>query len=488
MSETKENAKGQNQPNVVLIFADQWRGDCLSAKGHPVVHTPYLDDLCLGGCSFDSAHSATPTCIAARASLFTGLSPKTHGRVGYQDGVPWNYEHYLAGEFSRHGYQTQAIGKMHVFPERSQCGFQNVILHDGYLHFARRQCKNRLEMIDDYIPWLRMKTGNPDADYFDTGLNCNSFVARPWDKAEELHPTNFIVSEGISFLRRRDPRKPFFLFLSFHRPHPPLDPPAWAFEQYLGMDMPPPPQGDWAEIFSNHYQDSRSDLFAGNMRPDLLRRARAGYYGSITHIDHQINRFIENLVDFGLGDDTIICFSSDHGEMLGDHKLYRKSLPYEGSSKIPLIFRGPGIPKNSNSAVPAELRDIMPSLLSLAGLPVPESVEGENLLPAMKGENGKFREYVHGEHPIFSQSIHWICNGQSKYVWMSGDGTEQLFDLKNDPQELRDISSLKPRETEKWRAALIRELSGREEGFSDGKRLIPGRQVTSVLKKAKGLL
>ena len=128
-----------DRPNVVLIMVDQWRGDCLSIDGHPVVQTPYLDQLALEGARFARAYSATPTCIPARAALFTGLTQRSHGRVGYQDGVPWDYAITLAGEFTRHGYQTQAVGKMHVYPERSQMGFQNVILHDGYLHYARRR-------------------------------------------------------------------------------------------------------------------------------------------------------------------------------------------------------------------------------------------------------------------------------------------------------------------------------------------------------------
>ena len=124
------------KPNIVLFCVDQWRGDCLSIDGHPVVHTPTLDQLALNGCRFSHAYTAVPSCIAARASLFTGLTPRTHGRVGYQDGVPWDYPVTLAGEFTRQGYQTEAIGKMHVYPERSLIGFQHVILHDGYLHYA----------------------------------------------------------------------------------------------------------------------------------------------------------------------------------------------------------------------------------------------------------------------------------------------------------------------------------------------------------------
>jgi len=473
-----------DRPNIVLIMADQWRGDCLSVAGHPVVHTPYLDQLALRGALFSRAYSATPTCIPARAGLYTGLSQRTHGRVGYQDGVLWDYPITIAGEFTRHGYQTQAIGKMHVYPERSQMGFQNVILHDGFLHYARRHTKS-LDLVDDYIPWLRMHLGR-DADYFEHGVNCNSYVVRPWDKDEYLHPTNFVVTQAIDFLRRRDPRKPFFLFLSFHRPHPPYDPPAWALEMYLDREMPDVPVGDWASIFDDYAQPLKPDCFVGEIDPFLLHRARAGYYGHITHIDHQINRFLEALADYDVDKNTYICFLADHGEMLGDHHLFRKAYPYEGSARVPMILAGPedsGIVANAVYDQVVELRDVMPTLLDCAGLPIPDSVEGKSFLPIARGEGVEWRPYLHGEHTILNQSLQYVTDGHEKYVWLSGTGHEQLFNLDEDPQELHNLAR-DPKyrgRVEYWRQILIRELEGREEGFTDGKRLIPGRPVRRCL-------
>ncbi|HEX3000139.1 MAG TPA: arylsulfatase [Armatimonadota bacterium] len=471
-------------PNIILICVDQWRGDCLSVAGHPVVQTPYLDQMALDGVRFTRCYSASPTCIAARAALFTGLTPRSHGRVGYQDGVSWDYPVTLAGEFTRHGYQTQAVGKMHVYPERSQLGFQNVILHDGYLHFARRRQRD-YGLVDDYTPWLREQMGC-DADYFDHGVNCNSFVVRPWDKPERLHPTNYVMTQGIDFLRRRDPRKPFFLFLSFHRPHPPYDPPAWAFEQYVNQEMPSPPVGDWTEVFAPYADPQRPECAVGDVDPRSLQRARAGYYGHMTHIDHQVNRFLEVLQEYGLADNSYVCFTSDHGEMMGDHHLFRKSLPYEGSAHVPLILKGPhgsGMPRRTTCGATAELRDIMPTLLECAGLPIPESLEGKSLLTAVHEETDTVHSYIHGEHIVFGQSLQWLTDGHEKYVWFSGSGHEQLFDLDEDPQELRDLAPF-PKAAARvahWRETLIRELAGREEGFTDGARLIPGRPVRPTL-------
>ena len=476
-----------DQPNVILIMVDQWRGDCLSIDNHPVVHTPFLDGLALTGARFRRAYVATPTCIPARAALFTGQSPATNGRVGYQDGVPWNYPVTMAGEFTRHGYQTQAIGKMHVYPERSQMGFQNVILHDGFLHYARRNYPNH-DRIDDYLPWLRAQLGR-DADYFDHGVNCNSVIARPWDKPEHTHPTNFVFTQAIDFLRRRDPRKPFFLYLSLHRPHPPYDPPAWAFEQYLNAPMPDPPVGDWADMLAPYATPHKPDPFVGAVDPNVLRRAKAGYYGHMTHIDHQINRFMEVLVDYNVygaaaENDTYLCFVSDHGEMMGDHQLFRKGFPYEGSARVPMVLTGPpvsGIQANSAHDGVAALRDVMPTLLDCAGLPIPESVEGKSLLPVARGEAATVREYLHGEHTLLGQSIQWLTDGHEKYVWFSSDDHEQLFNLDDDPAELHNLASSATERTAHWRERLMQELAGREEGFVDGGRLVAGRPVQPCL-------
>jgi arylsulfatase A-like enzyme len=479
------------QPNIVFLHVDQWRGDCLSIDGHPVVHTPYLDKMALNGVRFSKAYVSCPTCIPSRATFMTGLSPAHTGRVGYRDGVPWNYPVTLPGEFTRHGYRTHAIGKLHADPARNRLGFESVELHDGYLHFNRDRVKNPDLRDDDYIAWLRRETGRPDADYFEHGVHCNSIVARPWLMAEYLHPTNWVVSRGIDFLSRHQGDRPFFLYLSFHRPHPPYDPPAWALEQYLNAPMPPPPVGNWAEIFAAH--DSCSpEAVRARYRPDVLQRARAGYYGHITHIDHQISRFLELLIEFRLHTNTWIVFTSDHGELMGDHHLFRKSAAYEGSARVPLIVQPPPGVKLARSAVRdtvVEMRDFLPTLLDCAGLPAPEGLDGRSFLPHIMGQSSEpLRPWLHGEHLYFGYSMQWLTDGREKYIWHSGDGREQLFDLQIDPQELNDLAFDAPSEPVKkrlayWRRALVSELQGREEGFvDDAGNLVPGRPVNPVLK------
>ncbi|GIP39816.1 arylsulfatase [Paenibacillus sp. J31TS4] len=484
-------------PNLLLITVDQMRADCLSYWNHPVVETPNLDQLARTGAAFRHAYSATPTCVPARAAIFTGMSQRSHGRVGYQEKVPWTYEHTLPGELSRAGYHTQCVGKMHVYPARSLCGFHNVVLHDGYLHHNRYRHTNTVaesfDSCDDYLPWLRERAG-ADADLLDLGLDCNaSTVARPWHLPEQLHPTNWTVTQSIDFLRRRDPAKPFFLWMSFVRPHSPLDPPSAYLDLYDGVDFPDPVVGEWAD----HDDEARSGLNPvtkeGIVPRRRLRKAMAAYYALITHIDHQIGRFLNALEEYGLSRNTVILFASDHGELLGDHHLFRKSLPYEGSTKVPFLVSDPGgcldIRHGTVEDRVVELRDIMPTLLDAAGVPVPDSVDGRSVLPLLRADAaggpaaGGWRDAIHGEHEAGPLSHHYVTDGRTKYIWFSQSGREQLFDLAADPSETIDriADPAYAEQAARWRSRLVEELAGREEGYTDGRVLIPGRPPRTIL-------
>ncbi|MCG6567239.1 arylsulfatase [Tessaracoccus sp. ZS01] len=473
--------------NIILVCVDQMRGDAMSGAGHPVVQTPYLDTLAAEGTTFPHAYSAVPTCVPARVGLMTGLNQESHGRYGYREGVPFSdlYETTLPRELGRAGYQTQAIGKMHVYPERDRIGFDDVRLHDGFLHFARQRAGRNLQLIDDYSTWLRRQPGMAAAAETDHGVGCNSMMARPWDKDEAYHPTSWIMSEAVDWLHRRDPTMPFFLYLSFHRPHAPYDPPAWALDQYLDADLGEAPVGDWVDRFADYRRDHLADASFGKQRPEVRRRALAGYFGLITQIDHQLNRMFEALSDFDLLRNTAIMFVSDHGDMLGDHHFYRKSVGYEGSARIPFILRLPG----GEKVVPSvdevvELRDVMPTILDIAGAEIPDSLDGASVLPLIRGEEVSWREEIHGEHTYSMQgweSMHWVTDGHRKFVWWSGSGIQQFFDLDADPTELQDLAHDAARADElgHWRQRLIRYLSEREEGFVVDGELVVGREVRS---------
>jgi arylsulfatase len=476
-----------NPPNILLIVVDQWRWDCLGAAGHPTVQTPHLDALAAEGTRFTSAYTAVPSCIAARAALLTGQHQRHHGRVGYQDGVPWTYPVTLGSVLAQAGYHTQVVGKMHVHPARNLLGFHNVVLHDGYLHF-NRQRDPHLIADDDYLPDLRRRHG-ADADYIDSGMGCNGYAVSPWPYDPLLHPTAWVTSQSIDFLRRRDPTKPFFLMASYHRPHPPLDPPQAYLDIYRDLPLPPPARGDWVGGAGlPHISQRPGD--AENPRDLSLaqrERARRAYYAQCTFIDHQLNRLFMALGEHRVLDDTAIVFVADHGEMLFDHQLPGKALPYQGSAAVPLIVRPPRRGKLSAGCVvdaPVELRDILPTLCDWAGIPMPSSVDGKSLLPFVRGEMASWREWLHGEHAYGDWSNHWLTDGRMKYAWYSQTGREQLFDLRVDPNECHDLAGEEFDELGTWRTRLIQELAGREEGYVQEGRLVIGRPAGATLREA----
>ena len=185
-------------------------------------------------------------------------------------------------------------------------------------------------------------------------------------------------------------------------------------------------------------------------------------------------------------------FTSDHGDLLGDHNLFRKALPYEGSTRVPFIAWTPprcdlGLRRGSVVERPVELRDVMPTLFDAAGLES-RGLDGKSLLPLASGKPARWRRYIHGEYTWMSESVQFVTDGREKYVWFSGSGREQFFDLESDPEELRDLAADKSATARiaRWRAVLVKELEPREEGMSDGKRLITGRPVRPCLKNVFG--
>ena len=460
------------RPNILLIMTDQQRGDALSCARHPVLLTPNMDTIAEAGVRFSHCYSTCPTCIAARRSLLSGQYPRTHGMVGYRDGVPWQVPPTLPDVLREHGYQTRLVGRnMHQHPPRRRLGYDEMTLYP-----------------QDYGRWLAERA--PEAGgVFGGGVMHNDWTARPWHLDEHLHPTNWTVEQALDFLRRRDPSCPFFLTVSFIAPHPPLSPPAFYMERYLRQELPPRVLGDWAS--PDGYDLGGNDKVAPSrisLEGEALRSARAAYYGLINHIDDQLRRLLNpiNGVDVQTGRNTVVLFCADHGEMLGDHYLWRKSVPYEPSARVPLLIRAPDRYGLQHSAVidaPVSLEDVMPTLLELADVPIPPTVEGRSLIPLLRGESVDWRPYLHIEHAPLHHSL---TDAKTKYIWWVRDGREQLFDLTSDPLERHDLAS-DTRQRDRlvqWRERLVSALADRPEGFVKKGELTPGVAYVPVLPHA----
>jgi sialidase-1 len=459
-------------PNILFIHTEHHRGDSLGCEEHPVLLTPTMDTIAYQGARFRHFYSACPSCIAARRSMLTGQLPQTHGLVGYQDGLEWDGVPTLPGLLRDRGYQTVHIGRsMHQHPSRKGYGFE------------------WMEIGEDYMAWLSDQ--NPRhgiEDWFGSGVMHNDWTARPWHLDEDLHQTNWTVERALRFMERRDPSRPFFLSLGFTAAHPPFQPPAFYFERYLRTGVPDPALGDWAQPPRLDEMGSEDYVAAHriNLPPEAHRSMQAAYYGLLNHVDDQLRRLINPVKGIRHGDDTIIILTSDHGEMLGDHYRFRKSVAYEGAARVPFLISAPesfGIGRGSVIDAVATHADLMPTLLEMLGIPIPGSVDGLSLYPHLRGElPDAWRDALHIEHAPNHQCL---TDGAEKYIWWPGDGREHLFDLKQDPHELHDLSSDAgaAAKLDTWRERLIERLRARPEGFVQEGRLVAGCPYRPVIPR-----
>ncbi|HWL54124.1 MAG TPA: arylsulfatase [Chthoniobacteraceae bacterium] len=463
-----------SQPNLILIMADQMRGDCLGIEGSHPVETPYLDFLAAGGTRFRHAYTAVPSCLPARASLITGMDQWHAGLLGMGSGqgtIPNDFPNTLPRVLRDAGYQTQLIGKGHFSPARAMMGFEGIELDES----GRHERQDYGGKVDDYRAWFR-RHAPEGVTPVDHGVPANSWMARPWHTAEHLHPSAWTASRAIEFLDRRDTTRPFYLNLSFARPHSPYVPPEHYFRLYEGRTQPAA-IGDWVDETKIADEGHDPNAWRTRLNPRQVDRGRAGYYGEISFLDTQIGRVLTHLSR--IHPDTLantwILFVADHGDMIGDHHLWRKTYAYEGSARIPMIVKAPSGLKLAQRRVAtevSELRDIMPTLLEAAGLPIPATVTGRSLLGPIEAEQNDWRDYLHGEHcTCYSpeQEMQYVTDGRRKFIWLPRVGTQQFFDLEADPQELRNLINdpARAEEITLWRNRLIGELRAREAGWCE---------------------
>ncbi len=417
--------------NVMMICTDHWSAPLMGCEGHPVIQTPTLDELARNGVRFSNAYSECPVCIPARRTIMTGTTPKTHGDRIFQQKLEMPDIPTLAQTFRSSGYQAYAVGKLHVYPQRNRIGFDDVILCE--------EGRTQYGVVDDYEQFLSDQghTGK----LFDHGMSNNQYVSRPWHLPEETHGTNWTTSEMERVIKRRDPTRPAFWYVSYAHPHPPLAPLRDYLDLYRNLEMDEPVVGEWARDIGNIPYKLKQDKGVEPMlylNEEIRKEARRAFYALCTHIDHQIRRLIGTLREEGLLEDTYILFTSDHGDMLGMHNLWAKRSFYEQSARVPLILSAPRsdsrIVPNTVDARLAGLQDIMPTLLEVCGIEVPGTVEGLSLI------GPKQREYLYGEEGEGEKSTRMVRSGRYKLIYYAVGNRFQLFDMEIDRKELHDLS------------------------------------------------
>ncbi len=426
----------KDRPNVLLVVADQWRADCLGSLGRHPLLTPHLDQLADEGIRFTQAWADAPICMPQRVTQLTG-------QVAARFGFPTNWGHGQGPAFDcraslpallrdQLGYQTRAVGKMHFDPPRSRHGFDHISLHP-----------------DDYINWLE---GTPWAGtYRGHGLGGNEVAPVVASHPEAFTHTHWIVDQALDFCQQREPGSPFFLQVVFEAPHAPFDPPAEVLRLYERIAIPDPVLGDWVWARPAALEIDRLSGKHDRLDPAWTRETRRHYYAQCTHIDYQLGRLFGELAKRSWWQDTLVVFTSDHGECLGDHGLFNKSNFLNASARVPLLVKPPrGLPNHRLECDEAVMTaDLMPTILAVCGATPTAPMDGRSLLPALEGrEVGDSR--LCGECRDFA----FATDGIYKLCWYRHGGVAQLFDLRADPDDLHDLSAVLPTDVARLKQQL----------------------------------
>ncbi len=422
------------RPNILILTTDQQRFDTIHAAGFKYMKTPNLDRLVSEGCLFTNAYSPVPICIPARHNIITGLTPRHHSfddnHEPGADAIDFYYKYntpYMLPTFpfilSNCGYDTRAIGKMHFRPNRRHNGFNKMELMEELPTFREE---------DEYAMYLK-DVGLGNIQNIHGVRNLLYMVPQRSLIPEEHHGTKWVADRTIDFLRSNRGRQPFLLWSSWIQPHPPFDVPDRHADLYNNVKIPEPYVSETPLSPLAKENAALGDL----PNHQYIRRMRELYYAAISYVDENIGRVLDALEEIGELDNTLIIFTSDHGEMLGDYGAYQKWLPYDSCSRIPFIVR---YPKQIQAGTVREdfvdLNDILPTVLDVAGEEYSYEFDlpGSSIFKEAKDRSLQFVEYSRGKKRWIS-----VRDVRYKYNYYYGGGIEELFDLDEDPHETRNL-------------------------------------------------
>jgi len=432
---------GGQRPNVLFIMTDQQRGDTIAGLGNPDIYTPNFDRLVARGVSFRNHYATCPVCVPARYTIRTGRQEPTTGI--YQNGrpnlVPGQAENteercgaYLARTMQSLGYRTFGVGKFHTQPWDEELGYE-VHLHSEELYGSRDQ-RSR----DSYAAFIQREY--PEYAYVE-GLmgERTEMYYMPQRSAQPAECTveGWAADRAIELIQKADPR-PFFGLTSFIGPHPPFAPPIPFNRMYDPDRMANPIRGDLAlDHMDEQIPCMNYMIWAEDINDSHARVLKARYYGEISYIDHCLGRILDAVEARGDADNTIICFFSDHGDHLGDHHGWQKESFFEAACHVPFLLSWPA------QVAANEQRDELVCHADLFGIATtaagqPELRDGIDVLGLLAGEDTA-REYLIGHYGIPGTPRFKIMvrDGEWKYIYMANGGREQLFNVQEDPNELR---------------------------------------------------
>ena len=418
-------------PNFLFLIADDHRHNAIGSLGNPAVHTPTLDALAAAGTALTSTYimgsTSNAVCMPSRAMLLTGRSlfrvfaPNPDGLSPY----PMDAEIPTFPQLLRTaGYRTYGVGKWHNERELFARSFDA----GGSIFFGGMSDHDAVPLHDF----------DPNGVYPPEAVSIGNGFS-----------TEIFVDTAIRLLNEHPADQPFCMYTAFTSPHDPRTPPAEVAAKYPPADIKLPSNFARMHPFDNGHLHGRDESLAAHPRdPDEVRRHIADYYGMISHLDAQIGRLLDALQAAGLADDTIVVYTADHGLAVGQHGLLGKQNVYDHSLRVPLIFRGSGIPAGQRLEGLCYLHDVFPTILNLAGVEVPPGCEGVSLAPALEGQETGTRDTVFaafqgGQDLAPDESRQrMVRRGDLKLIetCMAGRTLLQLFNLADDPWESRNLA------------------------------------------------
>jgi arylsulfatase A-like enzyme len=438
MSLHAESRGAQSAPasraNVLLIMADQFRFDALGAAGNKIIHTPNLDALAGTGVMFRECRVQHPVCMPSRACIFTGRYPSVH-RVRTNGVTLSRQEKTLAEVYLESGYRTGGAGKFHFIPQLGR-QLPTMETHPDPFYGFEEFHIGEDGGVGEYGQWL--KRYHPE------------FAGKPNNALPlELHNTHWAAAHTIDFIKDCAARRePFFAFCSFVAPHHPYNPPPPYQTMYKEGEMPPP-------VIRAGELDDKPPFFKADSKrwedfSERLSYNRAQYYGSVTFIDDAIGSIVRTLGELQIRQDTLVVFTADHGDLLGDHGLWFKGpYHYRACANVPLIFNWPGRVQ-SGKAVDGIVQniDLFPSITALTGINNPPGVQGKSQLAVLTsqtsdtGNSSALIEYgVSGVGaPKFARELghpdlYTLYSPKWRLSYYPGKDYGELYDHESDPEE-----------------------------------------------------
>ena len=417
------------QANLLFLCSDQHQAAASGCYGHHQALTPHIDEIASEGVRFERAYCQAPVCVPSRGSIITGNYPSRHGARILRDPLP-DDARTVAHLFGDHGYSTAAIGKMHFVDETRRHGFAHRV--NAATHNARLTREELREFRSD-----QGEGGGTSG--------------RPSRMPERVFRDTFYAEEAVRFLRAHRDR-PFCLWASFFMPHTPLVPHRKYWDLYEGvrLDLPERSAAALESGFHGHLVRAKERGWY-QQTDEELHDAIRGYYGNVSQMDANVGRVFDTLRELGLERNTVVVYTSDHGEMAGAHRMWTKHNMYEQSVRVPLVIRTPQreVAGSAQKQI-VEQVDLLPTLAELCGLDAPSGIDGQSFAGALRGQSHAEREFAYAEyyfcHRVFTADnrfvgkppILMVRTKKWKLNYLSWERSE-LFDLENDPGEFRNV-------------------------------------------------